>query len=357
MSGPSPGQPDERDSALVPRPGGDLTPDPAASSDATGSHDLPRLSTFSLEGRTVPALYLIGWVGSVMGLAVLLVAFMSSGSGAAPWLFLVGIVILGVGLVAAAGSQAVEGGRRPDLPYGGPSPVLTFVAVIALTLVMIVIVLAPLSALGVDAASPAATMLSLLLTTAAYVLVVRLLVVGPGALSWGEMGVRRPDADALRELLVGALLAVPAVVVTILLGAILATFLEPSPSPLPSAADGAGLLFNLISAAVIAPIGEELFFRGFATTAWFRSLGAAAPAIVRGAVFFAFAHVLTQFDSSFAVGAQRALFSFLALMPVAIALGWVFLTRRSLYAAIGLHGTFNAIQVVLAFAVASSIGS
>ena len=69
------------------------------------------------------------------------------------------------------------------------------------------------------------------------------------------------------------------------------------------------------------------------------------PAIVRGAVFFGIAHVLTLFDASFAIGAQRALFSFLSLMPVGIALGWVFLARRSLYASIGLHAAFNAIQV------------
>ena len=136
----------------------------------------------------------------------------------------------------------------------------------------------------------------------------------------------------------------------------LATFLERTPSPLPTSGDAAGLLFNLASAAVIAPIGEELFFRGFATTAWVRSLGTAAPAIIRGAVFFSLAHVLTLFDASFAVGAQRALFSFLALLPVGIALGWVFLSRRSLYAAVGLHGTFNAIQVVLAFLVAGTLG-
>ena len=65
--------------------------------------------------------------------------------------------------------------------------------------------------------------------------------------------------------------------------------------------------------------------------------------------------MLTLFDASFAVGAQRALFSFLALLPVAIVLGWVFLTRRSLYAAIGLHGTFNGIQVVLAFLAAGAL--
>jgi len=54
---------------------------------------------WGIEGRRVPALYLLGWVGSVMGLAVLLVSFMASGSGAARWLFLAGLVVLGLGLI------------------------------------------------------------------------------------------------------------------------------------------------------------------------------------------------------------------------------------------------------------------
>jgi membrane protease YdiL (CAAX protease family) len=43
-----------------------------------------------------------------------------------------------------------------------------------------------------------------------------------------------------------------------------------------------------------------------------------------------------------------------ALLPVSLALGWLFLRRGSLYAAIGLHGTFNGIQVVLLFLAASA---
>ena len=119
---------------------------------------------------------------------------------------------------------------------------------------------------------------------------------------------------------------------------------------LPEATDALGMVANLVTAAILAPIGEELFFRGFATTAWARAYGAGS-AIIRGALFFAIAHVVTLFDATFEVGAQRALFSFLALLPVALALGWVFLQRRSLYAAIGLHGAFNAIQLVLLLAV------
>jgi membrane protease YdiL (CAAX protease family) len=125
--------------------------------------------------------------------------------------------------------------------------------------------------------------------------------------------------------------------------------IEPAPSVLPAAGDGLSLALNLVSAALIAPIGEELFFRGFATTAWARAVGA-RRAIVRGAVFFAVAHVLTLTDASFAEGAQRALWSFVVLLPAGLALGWVFLSRRSLYAAIGLHATFNALQVIALFA-------
>jgi uncharacterized protein len=312
-------------------------------------------STFSLDGRRVPALYLLGWVGSVMGLAVLLVSFMAAGSGAARWLFLAGLVVLGLGLTFAAGSQAVERSHRTELPYRGPSPVLAFAVAIAVTLLGIVVVLAPLSAVGMDATTPAATALSLVITLLAYVATIRLLVVGPGSLSWAEMGVRRPDAAAVRDLLTGAVFALPVLVVTIALSILLGAFLERAPSALPQSGDLGGLLFNLVSAALIAPIGEELFFRGFATTAWARSLGKAWPAIARGAVFFAIAHVLTLFDASFATGAQRALFSFVALLPAGVALGWVFLSRRSLYAAIGLHASFNGIQVLLAFAAAGAL--
>lgn len=345
-------------SGIVPAEPGlpDLAPAEPPPFDAAGVDGPSRPpAMFSLEGRRVPALYLIGWVGSVMGGAMIGVSFLATGGAAAQWLFLAGLVVLGIGLIAAAGSQAVERSARTDLAYRGPSPVLAFVVVFAVTLLGVLIVIAPLSALGLDPASPGAITLSLLITTLAYVAVVRLLVVGPGSLSWAEMGVRRPDGAAVRDLLLGALFAVPVLVVTLFLSAILGSFLERTPSPLPEISDPTGLLFNLASAMILAPLGEELFFRGFATTAWTRSLGAAWPAILRGAVFFAFAHVLTLFDASFETGVQRALFSFLALLPVAIALGWLFLTRRSLYAAIGLHGAFNGIQVLLLYAAGSAL--
>ena len=107
-----------------------------------------------------------------------------------------------------------------------------------------------------------------------------------------------------------------------------------------------GSYLNLIAAAVVAPIGEELFFRGFATTAWQRAIGA-NKALIRGAIFFAFVHILTIQGTTFADAAGRALVGFSVRLPVAFALGWVFLRRRSLYASIGLHGAFNATLLIL----------
>jgi hypothetical protein len=322
------------------------SPDEALPREFAGGDAAPRVRPFSLEGRAAPGLYLVGWLACLVGGGLLFVSFNATATAAAPWLFLVALAFLAVGLVGAAGSQAIERSRRPDLAYRGPSPVLVFLLVVVLTLGALIVVLGPLSGLGLDARSPLATTLNLALTTALYIGAIRLLVVGTGALSWREMGVVRPTRAAVADLVAGAVLALPVLVATLALGGILSRFLAPAPSVLPPAADAAALAANLLSAAVLAPIGEELFFRGFATTAWARAAGPSA-AIARGAVFFAVAHVVTLVDVSFAEGAQRALFSFLALLPVGVALGWLYLGRRSLYAAIGLHAAFNAVQVVL----------
>ena len=55
------------------------------------------------------------------------------------------------------------------------------------------------------------------------------------------------------------------------LAALLVGFLGTTPeSPLPPTGTTEGLLLNLLTAAVLAPIGEEVFYRGFALTAWLR---------------------------------------------------------------------------------------
>jgi hypothetical protein len=195
---------------------------------------------------------------------------------------------------------------------------------------------------------PALALLGVVIQAVVVIAILRVLVVGPGAMSWGEMGLRFSLPAAGRDLAWGALLATPVVVVTAVVVAGLVTVVGSTPeSPLPPTGSSLGLAINLLAGALIAPVYEELLFRGFATTAWARVVTPTA-AIVRTSVLFALAHVLTQGGASFADAFGIAVVAAAARLPVALALGWVFLRRRSLWAAIGLHAAFNAILLVIA---------
>ncbi len=305
----------------------------------------PGTGTFTIEGRRAPGLFVVGWLAFLSGV-VLLVIGASSGGTPGLVMLLIGLGLLAIGLIAGAGSQAIERAARGVAGYVGPSPFLVFAAVIPVLLLVGSLVGVPLDALGVDPSSPLGTLIGLLVTAAVYLGLVRLLVVGTGSLSWAEMGVRSPGAGSLPELTYGAAIGIPLVFLTGLLAAALSTVLSVPDSPLPPGGDVAGAVLNLVSAAIIAPIAEEIFFRGFSTTAWLRALGEQS-AIIRGGLFFAAAHVLTVGGDSFGEGAERALFAFLVRLPVAFALGWVFVRRRSLYASIGLHSSFNGIPALL----------
>lgn len=149
----------------------------------------------------------------------------------------------------------------------------------------------------------------------------------------------------------------PTLLATGILAAILVAILGVTPdAPLPPARDPAGIAANLLAAAIVAPLWEEAFFRGFVTTAWARTAGPRA-AIVRGAVFFALIHVITLGGSDFESAARVAFIAFVIRLPVGLVLGWVFLRRRTLVAPVVLHATYNAIPVLLvAFAGGAPVG-
>ncbi|MGH2511938.1 MAG: lysostaphin resistance A-like protein, partial [Candidatus Limnocylindrales bacterium] len=140
----------------------------------------------------------------------------------------------------------------------------------------------------------------------------------------------------------GMLVGLPVLFLTIVLGAALIALLGVTPpSPLPVAQSPAGALVNIVSGVIVAPLGEELFYRGFATTAWVRGMGSRSG-IVRGALLFALVHVLTL-----AGPPSAALIAFVTRLPVALALGWIYVRRGSLAASFGLHALFNAIPLIL----------
>jgi membrane protease YdiL (CAAX protease family) len=96
---------------------------------------------------------------------------------------------------------------------------------------------------------------------------------------------------------------------------------------------------------LLVPIGEELFFRGFALTAWLRDLGERA-AIVRSSLFFALFHIININAATFDEGARQALGVVLVILPVGAVLGVLFV-KRGLLAAMAAHVTYNGLGYTL----------
>jgi len=319
--------------------------------------DLPsRRSPFDLDGRAAPGLYAAAWVLSAAGLTAAFVGLAASAAIATPILFGAGMVLLALGLGAGAGSQALQ--RRADgvAAYAGPSPILVFGAAAALSLGTQALVVLVVAGSGLPAAI--AVVISSGVMAASAVGAITILVVGAGALPWRDMGLRRPmagEGSLVLDLVWGAALAVPTLFLAGAIAVVLVGVLGVMPEPvLPLTPDPVDLLLSLAAAVVVAPLWEELFFRGFATTAWARSLGPRA-AIIRGGVFFALIHVLTTSGGDFGTAARVALIAFTARLPVGFVLGWVFLRRRSLLAPLALHATYNALPILLYLATRSAL--
>ena len=305
-------------------------------------------STFTIEGRSAPALFVIGWLATLLGLGMIAVALMSGDATTGPALLLVGLVVLSVGLIAAAGSQGVERRVRGVLAYVGPSPFLVFAAVLPVSIIAGVVVGLPLHALGMPLDGPLAALVAVTVQAAVYIWLVRLLVVDTGALSWREMGVLAFDRTALTEIGGGAVWAVPIIAVTVIVSEILLAIFPVTPvSPLPPTHEAIGFALSLLAGVIVAPFGEEILFRAFATTAWVRGLGV-RRGVIQAALIFAFAHVLTISGSSAGEAFGLAAVGFGSRIPIAIALGWLFVRRRTMWASFGLHATFNGILLVIA---------
>lgn len=347
MTGPAPdGSSTERDPAPV--PDARATVDPAPGLPAPGGP--PAGGIFTLEGRRAPGLYLLAWVFTIGGLAVMLVLGPMASDGR------FGVILIGagalavtLGLAAGAGSQVLERAERAADRYRGPAPLLVFatyfMAMSALGLVVI-------TGLGVDPDHPGGFFVNAALQTIGYAAVVWLFAVRTGALSWAQMGWPtwhgRDWSTSLGGVVRGAVTMVPVTFAIVLLGGLAGLLLgvdAPRQFPLSETAlDG---FFIAASAAVIVPLGEEVFFRGFVLTAWLRDLGERA-ALIRTSIFFALLHLAPIFSSDFSTGLRQGILVVAVILPVAFVFGRIFL-RHGLIAAIAAHITYNSLLLLLAF--------
>ena len=314
-------------------------------------------TTFTIEGRSAPALFVIGWLASLVGLGLTVTAVLGGGGTASVVLVVIGLLLLSVGLIAAAGSQGIERRARGGMAYVGPSPFLVFAAAIPVSILGVAVIGVPLGVLGVPLDGPFAALVSVSIQALVYVGLIRLLVVDTLALDWRAMKVSRLDGAAFREMAYGAIWVIPVIFVTALVASILLLVFPVSPaSPLPPTGDALGFALSLLAGVIVAPLGEEILFRAFATTAWGLGMGA-RRGLIRAALLFAFAHVLTVSGSSFQEVAGLIVVGFGTRIPVALALGWVFQRRGSIWASFGLHAAFNGVLLIVAEAATRSAGA
>jgi len=317
-----------------------------------------RPGLLQLAGREAPALYVIGLLFSVVGVSALVAGIAGAGVGLA----IFALVVIGVGGIALSGASALQ--RRVDTPvagWRGPGPLAIFWTTIPWALLAQLLVAALLTAVGAAAtlSTPLGTLALAAASNLATILIIGLVVIGTGAVHWRDLLVATPAASPstlptpdrrgglVGDLFWGAALALPILSAAGLFAALVmsATGVQ-APVVLPPSVNPVDLAANALTAGLIAPIGEELLYRGVIAQAWARQ-SSARRAILFSAIVFAFAHTLTVGGTSVGDAASVAAVALLVRLPLGIALGWLWVRRRSLVATIALHATYNLAIVAL----------
>ena len=319
-----------------------------------------RPGLLQLAGREAPALYVIGLLATVVGASALVAGI--AGAGVA--LVVLALLLIGVGGIALSGASALQ--RRVDTPaagWRGPGPLAIFWTTIPWALLAQLLVAALLTALSAATAlsTPLGTLALAAASNLATVLIVGLVVVGSGAVRWRDLILATPAASPKTlpppdrrggltgDLFWGVALALPILSAAGLFATLVmnGTGLS-APVVLPPTLNAVDLAANVLTAGLIAPIGEELLYRGVIAQAWARQ-SSARRAILFSAIVFAFAHTLTVGGTSVGDAASVAAVAFAVRLPLGIALGLLWIRRRSLVATIALHASYNlAIVAVVA---------
>ncbi|TMB50712.1 MAG: CPBP family intramembrane metalloprotease [Chloroflexi bacterium] len=269
-------------------------------------------------------------------------------TGASPaiglWVGFIGALVLVAGLAWVAIASIIHRRVLPPNRYRGPS-VLVMAAMIELGLPLL---LAPplLAFTGGDItalSSPASLTLQLLLTPFAFITLLAVFVALPRALE----GVRLWQGSAsLRQAGIGLLAGVfiwSAAQVFAALAVFIMRMLGINPAGQQEVTNMARQLpvpVAVVTIAILAPIAEELFFRGLVFNAWEREYGTRS-ALIGAALLFGLAHVPG--------GTPLAV---VVVFLLGLVLTGVYAWTRNLATTIGIHAAFNLASVLALFFVA-----
>jgi membrane protease YdiL (CAAX protease family) len=258
-----------------------------------------------------------------------------------------GALALVVGLIANAARAMVVRERLPAQRYRGPSIIVLLLIATVVTVAVVVPYFAEIQRFtsGEPTSIPGALVI-LTSTQAGLVAVAVLFVALPNALA----GVRLlPSPGAMRSILIGLGAAIPAWIGAALLGYALARLLElfgrrPEAGVVDQAIGSMDPTVLILAIVLIAPIAEEIFFRGVVFSAWLREYGE-RRAYLGSALLFATIHVDTSSaDALIASGVTVAP----VILGLGLALAIVYHRTGSLAASMALHAGFNGISLTLA---------
>jgi membrane protease YdiL (CAAX protease family) len=249
-----------------------------------------------------------------------------------------GGLLLITGLVLNAVRAVIVRAALPPERYRGPA--IFVLLLLALILGNLVGLAAGADAISLVTGGRLTTGGTLVLVTAIQVgmlTVVGGLVSLPHALAGLHLA---PRGQVWRGILLGIGLTIPAWIGATLISALVALALEavgiePQPELVDQVVDRGDPTALMIGFVVVAPIAEELFFRGVVFNAWERERGTRV-AIYGSAVLFASIH-----------GALL----FLPVLFLGVLLGHLYRLLRSLPATMAVHAGFNAISLALALLV------
>ncbi|HSI98923.1 MAG TPA: type II CAAX endopeptidase family protein [Patescibacteria group bacterium] len=294
------------------------------------------------------------WPGPVLAIGGALLAVVALGTGSLAldgqlggtdpvvlaWLTVLGALAFTAGLLYSAVRQLrIRRFLAPER-YRGPSVLV----LLALVLVLASVITAPFGAdaaallLGSGELSLMGSIVLLVSTQAALLIVSWLLVFRPNAMAALPSF---PGPDPGRAVRMGLGWGVVAWIVASLASAAVVTLLEALGLDVaPQAAEQAlGLVepwVAVLAIVILAPIAEELFFRGVVFNALLRERGPRL-AYIGSAALFAVIHL-----------------SIVALLPIfllGLALAWVYDRTGSLLAPIVMHAVVNGISVAIALLV------